>query len=95
MLNNRYYKDRDFPEIKVSNAEIVAVVPNLQQLQRLIIEHNILLEVVQFYASPLTWVSNSGKVGVSPIDADKENIPGLGGAPRWCGGKFARETLKS
>lgn len=35
-----WYKDRDFPEIKISNAEIVAVVEDKIQLQKIIDEHN-------------------------------------------------------
>jgi len=39
-----WYRDRDFPEIKVSNSDILAVVPDPQQLQRLIDHHNGVLE---------------------------------------------------
>lgn len=53
-----------------------------------------LRNALEFYAEPLTWVSNSGKVGIMPIDTvDRENIPGSSGSPRWVGGKKARETL--
>jgi len=40
---NRWYKDRDFPEIKTSNADILAVVERPKDLQRLIDEHNAVL----------------------------------------------------
>lgn len=45
-LQMRWYKDRDFPEVKVSNADIVAVIENPKQLQRVIDEHNAALERV-------------------------------------------------
>jgi hypothetical protein len=35
-----WYKDRDFPEVKASNADIVAVIRNPKQLQRVIDEYN-------------------------------------------------------
>lgn len=38
-----WYKDRDFPEIKVSNAEILAVVPNPKHLHSLVEIHNAVL----------------------------------------------------
>jgi len=39
-----WYKDRYFPEIKVSNSDILAVVPDPQHLQRLIDHHNEVLQ---------------------------------------------------
>lgn len=45
-MMDRYYKDRDFPEVKISNAEIVAVIPDLKQLERVIREHNGLLDQI-------------------------------------------------
>lgn len=41
-----WYKDRDFPEIKSSNSDIVAVVENPKQLDRIIREHNKLVDYV-------------------------------------------------
>lgn len=35
-----WYKDRDFPEVKQSNADIVAVIENPKQLERVILEYN-------------------------------------------------------
>jgi predicted component of type VI protein secretion system len=39
-----YYKDRDFSEVKVSNSDIVAVIENPEQLERIIREHNHLVD---------------------------------------------------
>lgn len=44
-----WYKDRDFPEVKTSNSDIVAVVENPKQLQRLIDDHNEAMEKLQEY----------------------------------------------
>lgn len=41
-----WYKDRDFPEVKASNSDIVAVIENPAQLERVIREYNQLLELV-------------------------------------------------
>lgn len=38
-----WYKDRDFPEVKSSNSDIVAVIEDPKQLERVIEEHNDLL----------------------------------------------------
>lgn len=38
-----WYKDRDFPEIKVSNSDIVAIIENENHLKRVIDEHNALV----------------------------------------------------
>ncbi len=54
---------------------------------------NELKKVVGFYAEPLTWVSNSGKIGCNPIDGDSEVIVGSSGVNRWCGGRAARRFL--
>lgn len=35
-----WYKDRDFTEVKASNADIIAVIENPKQLQRVIDEYN-------------------------------------------------------
>lgn len=40
-----WYKDRDFPEVKESNADIIAVIENPKQLQRVIDTHNQLLNI--------------------------------------------------
>ena len=40
----RWYEDRDFPEIKSSNADIVAVVIDKKDRTRIIEEHNTLVE---------------------------------------------------
>src|ERR1700676_1787405 len=40
----KYYKDRDFPEVKLSNSDIVAAIPNPKQLQRIIAEQNDLID---------------------------------------------------
>ena len=37
---SRWYKDRDFPEVKVSNADIVAVIERPEHLARVIADHN-------------------------------------------------------
>ena len=58
-----------------------------------LIEESELMKAVCFYADSFTWVSNSGKIGINPIDSDCENIPGSSGAMRRCGGKMARDTL--
>lgn len=39
-----YYKDRDFPEVKTSNSDIVAVIPNPDHLERVIRDYNELEE---------------------------------------------------
>lgn len=53
------------------------------------------VKVIDFYGDPLTYVSNSGKVGITPIYTnDCEDIKGTTGAFRFCGGKRAREFLK-
>lgn len=44
----RYYKDRDFSEVKISNADIVAVIQNPKQLQRVIDEHNVLIDEIYY-----------------------------------------------
>lgn len=43
-LIKRYYKDRDFPEIKTSNSDIVAVIERPKELARVINEHNALID---------------------------------------------------
>lgn len=35
-----WYKDRDFPEVKTSNSDIVAVILNPKELERVIYEYN-------------------------------------------------------
>ena len=42
----KWYKDRDFPEVKNSNADIVAVILNPNQLDRVIDEQNALVDRV-------------------------------------------------
>jgi hypothetical protein len=39
-----YYKDRDFPEVKTSNADVVAAIENPTELQRVIDDHNMLVD---------------------------------------------------
>lgn len=63
------------------------------EIDKLKEENRILREGLGFYADSYTWVSNSGKIGINPIDKDMENIPGTQGSDRYCGGKKARETL--
>lgn len=38
-----WYKDRDFSEVKSGNDDVVAVIENPEQLQRILYSHNILL----------------------------------------------------
>lgn len=45
-----WYKDRDFPEIKTGNDDIVAVVTDVAGRDRLIIEHNALIQKVRALA---------------------------------------------
>lgn len=53
------------------------------------------MKVIDFYGDPLTYVSNSGKIGITPIYTnDCENIKGTSGTDRFCGGKRARDLLK-
>ena len=40
----RWYKDRDFPEVKSGNDDVIAVISDLNQLTRIIDSHNLLLE---------------------------------------------------
>lgn len=42
-LYTRWYEDRDFPEIKASNDDIIAVVPDPDQRKRLVEMHNLIL----------------------------------------------------
>lgn len=42
----QWYKDRDFPEVKASNSDIIAVIERPEQLQRVIDSHNKLLEEI-------------------------------------------------
>lgn len=39
-----WYKDRDFPEVKASNADIIAVIERPNELQRVIDDHNSLVD---------------------------------------------------
>ena len=43
---DRWYKDRDFPEVKASNADIVAVIERPKELARVIKEHNELIDYI-------------------------------------------------
>ena len=43
---NYWYKDRDFPEVKESNASIIAVIQNDYQLLRVIMDHNSLVDKI-------------------------------------------------
>lgn len=40
----KYYKDEDFPEIRLSSTDIVAIIPNPKELQRIILEQNDLID---------------------------------------------------
>ena len=40
----KWYKDRDFPEVKSSNSDIIAVIEYPKQLERVISEHNALVD---------------------------------------------------
>jgi len=55
---SRWYKDRDFPEIKCTrfndSSEILAVVPNPKQLERLIEVHNEVVDENQYLKESLT-----------------------------------------
>jgi len=44
---NRWYKDRDFPEVKASNSDIVAVIERPKELERVIDEHNAALDLLR------------------------------------------------
>jgi hypothetical protein len=54
----RWYKDRDFPEVKVSNADIIAVIENPKQLQRVIDEHNAVLDRIWELEKEVTDIRN-------------------------------------
>jgi hypothetical protein len=41
---NNWYKDRDFPEVKASNDDIVAVIEDPKQLERVIKDQNALVD---------------------------------------------------
>lgn len=57
-MSNEWYKDRDFPEVKASNADIIAVIENPQQLERVIREYNQLLELANHnWSSAESWKS--------------------------------------
>lgn len=57
----RWYKDRDFPEVKSSNADIVAIIEKPEQLQRVIDEHNDLVESIFNYQSEIRGWKNGYK----------------------------------
>jgi len=42
----KWYRDRDFPEVKASNSDIIAVIMNPNQLNRVIDEQNALVDRV-------------------------------------------------
>jgi hypothetical protein len=43
---NPWYKDRDFPEVKESNADIVAYIPRTKDLERVIRQYNALIDII-------------------------------------------------
>jgi hypothetical protein len=49
----KWYKDRDFPEIKNSNSDIIAVITDPKQLERVIQEQNELVDRITFLESEL------------------------------------------
>jgi len=52
-----------------------------------------LKKALEYYAAPDTWSTNSGKIGITPINEDWENVPGSVDY-RMAGGKKARDALK-
>ena len=54
----RYYKHLDFPEVMVGNSDIVAVIENPHQLQRVIDEHNALLDQIESLKGEIEGVRN-------------------------------------
>lgn len=77
----------------IDDADFIATA-NPQTILSLIAQVRRYRKALEFYAEPFTWVSNSGKVGINPIDFDGENIPGTAGAHRFCSGRKARNALK-
>jgi hypothetical protein len=50
----RWYKDRNFPEIKSSNAHVIAVVENRVELDKIVAEHNLVCDEKDAYIQLLT-----------------------------------------
>ncbi len=89
---NPYYKDRDFPEVKVSNADIVAVIKNPNQLQRVIEEHNTLVDMVHDYEDSVEILRQRLE---TVLEAAQDFFDGTeedrGHEPEW---KILSETLE-
>jgi hypothetical protein len=62
---NKYYKDRDFPEVKVSNADIVAVIENPEQLERVVREQNELVDRIWALESAARSLRNAQRAYMS------------------------------
>ena len=76
------------PEIQMWQEETM-------DLTELLEENKKMRKALEFYADPYTWVTHSGKVGISPIDIMDSYQVVDAGAPRWACGKLAIEALKS
>lgn len=74
-----WYKDRDFPEVKASNSDIVAVIENPDQLRRVIDEYNRMerdyLQACQTIA--LMHEAAMGKKGFGPKRGVVEDVEDL------------------
>ena len=65
-----WYKDRDFPEVKASNAYIIAVVERPHELERVIAIHNSLVDKV----NQLTYELDKSRASHTTRIAELENI---------------------
>ena len=73
----KYYKDRNFPEIKVSNSDIVAVIEDPKQLKRVIDEHNELEERVYVLEKALSKAIGNLQVAIEMTSFDDEEDQGI------------------
>lgn len=70
-----WYKDRDFPEVKSSNSDIVAVIEDQRQLDRVINDHNALEErIVELNRQVNYWKEDSSTAWDTCEDRRVENL---------------------
>lgn len=70
----RWYKDRDFPEVKSGNDDIVAVIQDPLQLERVINSHNKVLSELELAKVRIKVLSDEiNRMKLKDLDASKRS----------------------
>jgi hypothetical protein len=89
----KWYEDRDFPEIKASNADVLAVVVDMRERYRLIEIHNaVLWTLAHEHARSAKLVEALEEIKDS--DCDQACLDGLGACDA-CIAKFALASYRA